>query len=314
MNKIKDIREFSKMFNIVIPMEDHFEYYINTLSKSFEFVDLSYSVNKFSEFEEWLTNNSYQNIGNYKMGYAYNTLKNYLNSSNAYQKCREFDYSKTIFYTKNSLKTNEESYMLSLDFSSANFQSIKIFDKDDELKSSWLKLCEFLKIHPTVALSKGFRQVVFGCMNPQLFGKIQHHYILKLVKELSEFLPDEEFNFISCDETIINLGIDKDIACKKAEDIQNLVKELKIKRFENNQPWMNIHYNIFTMKKISKDVYIKEFFVSVNGTLCELYKSLFGCPKNIYFINFKKHIINEGIVEEDCVFTLNNRLAKWIEI
>lgn len=312
MKKIKEITEFAKMFKLNIPVEEHFEYYIHTLSQSFEFKDIAQLINNYSKFEDWLEENGYNNVGHYKMGTVYNSLKKHLESSEAYKKCLEFDYSKVSFYEKDQLKLHEGNFMLSLDFSSANFQSMKIFDQGNELKSSWTDLCDSLKIHPAVSSSKSFRQVVFGNLNPKRFQKLQHYHMLKLVEEIKEVFPLEDIIFISHDEVVMNLSDVETIAYERVEQIMAAVQVIKEKRIASGETWMNVVPSIFKMNKISKGIYLKTIYIQTMDSLIETYKTLFGCPGNLYYMNFKKYILQEEIEDRDCLFVLDNRMAKWV--
>jgi len=312
MNKIKEIAEFAKMFKLNIPVEEHFEYYINTLARSFEFRDVVSLVNNYSKFEDWLDKNDFHNVGHYKMGTIYNSIKNLLTSSEAYQKCQEFDYSKEKLYSKDQLKMYEGNFMLSLDFSSANFQSMKIFDEKNEMKSSWTELCESLNVHPMIAASKSFRQVVFGNLNPKRFQNIQHFHMLKLVGELEMVFPPENIIFISHDEVVFNLGVEEKIASEMVGFILSAVETIKVKRIENSQAWMNVVPIIFKMERISKGIYVKTIYMLLDNSIVETYKTLFGCPGSKYYINFKKYILNEEVEDRDCFFSVEHSLAKWV--
>lgn len=312
MNKIKEIAEFAKLFKLNIPVEEHFEYYINTLSHSFEYRDIFCLVDNYSNFEKWLDKNGYNNVGHYKMNYVYNLVKNHLSNSEAYKRCLEFDYTQTKFYDKDHLKMYEGNFMLSLDISSANFQSMKIFDTNNEMKANWTEMCEFLGIHPMLASSKSYRQLVFGNLTPKRFQKIQHHHMLKLVDELSTFFPLEDIIFISHDEIVFNLGVEEKIAHEMIGIILGVVGKIKEKRIEDEQTWMNLVPTIFKMEKISKGIYVKTIYTLLDNAILETYKTLFGCPGGKYYVNFKKHILNSPIEDRDCFFTLDNSLAKWV--
>lgn len=312
MKKINEIAEFAKLFKLNIPVEEHFEYYIQTLSHSFEFKDIVSLVNNYSDFEKWLKDNEYNNVGHYKMHFAYEQIKRHILDSEAYQRCLDFDYSDIKFYEKDHLKMYEGNYMLSLDFTSANFQSVKIFDKEGMLKNSWKDLCEYLKIHPMIAESKSFRQVVFGNLNPKRFQKIQHYHILRLVDALNEVFPPEDIIFISHDELVMNLGNDRKIASDRVSQITEVVKQIKEDRLFNCESWMNLTPTIFEMNKISKGVYVKTIFFQTMDSIIEAYKTLHGCPGSVYYMNFKKYILESEIDERDCFFMVENRLAKWV--
>ena len=312
MEKIKEISEFAKMFKLNIPVEEHFEYYINTLSHSYEFKDIHALVKNYSEFESWLNEHEFNNVGHYKMNFAYHLLLNHFKESEAYKKCLEFDYSQVKYYDKDNLKLYEGNFLLSLDFSSANFQSLKIFDSTNELKNSWMKLCEHFKIHPIVASSKSFRQVVLGNLNPKRFQKIQHMHMLKLVEELTEVIDPSLIIFISHDEVVVNLGNDEKIAFEMTEKLLECVEFIRSRRLSKMETWMEVKPTIFNMKKVSKGIYVKTIFSTTGTSLIEMYKTLFGCPGNMYYINLKQHILGTEIEDRDCFFMVENRLAKWV--
>ncbi len=312
MKTIKEITEFAKLFKLNIPVNEHFEYYIQTLSHSFEFRDIVALVNNYSDFEDWLKENGYNNVGHYKMGYVYELILNHLKSSQAYLKCQEFDYSTFKFYERDLLKIHEGNFMLSLDISSANFQAMKIFDQDNELKSSWKELCDSLKIHPVISSSKSFRQVLFGNLNPKRFQKIQHRNMIMLAEELEKAFSMEEVISISHDEIIMNLGEDQKDAHQKANMILKAVESIRAQRLEKCEPWMGLGSKIFTINKIAKGIYVKTIFFLVEDSIVESYKTLFGCPGNMFYMYFKKHILGKEVEERDCLFSIENRLAKWI--
>lgn len=312
MKKIKEIKEFAKMFKLNIPVEEHFEYYIQTLSHSFEFKDVIFLVKKYAEFEEWLEKNNYHNVGHYKMGSVYKMLVNHLESSEAYAKCLQFDYSSFKFYGKDHLGMYEGNFMLSLYFSSANFQSMKIFDEKNEMKANWNELCDSLGVHQMLASSKSFRQVIFGNLNPKRFQKIQHYHILKLVEKMKEIFPSEDFIFVSHDELVMNLGNDEKIAHERIKQILEVVEIIKNGCLTNGETWMNVKPTIFKMNKISKGIYVKTNFVSLENAIIQTYKTLFGCPGSMYYVNFKKHILEEPVEDRDCLFVIENKLAKWV--
>lgn len=312
MEKIKEITEFAKLFKLNIPIEEHFEYYIQTLSQSFEFKDIHFLVKHYAEFEEWLQKNGYNNVGHYKMGTVYERMKDYLLMTEAFARCQEFNYSDVKFYEKDHLKMYEGNLMLSLDFSSANFQSVKIFDHENKLKSSWKELCDSLSVHPMISSSKSFRQVVFGNLNPKRFQKIQHYHMLKLVEALELIFPPDNIIFVSHDELVMNLGDNENIANERVEQILTVVKTIKEKRLNDGETWMNINPTIFKMNKISKGIYVKTIYFSTTDSIVQAYKTLYGCPGNMYYVNFKKYILEEEVEERDCLFVLENRLAKWV--
>jgi hypothetical protein len=55
----------------------------------------------------------------------------------------------------------------------ANFTTMLLFDDEKALCGSWPAFLEQLGVHPTLAKSKHYRQMVMGHLNPRHNGKIQ---------------------------------------------------------------------------------------------------------------------------------------------
>ena len=66
-SKIRDIKEFCRLYKVNIPVEEHFDYYIETLKKSAEFSDLQQNIDNFAELELYIASNNIESVGKYKM-------------------------------------------------------------------------------------------------------------------------------------------------------------------------------------------------------------------------------------------------------
>jgi hypothetical protein len=118
--------------------------------------------------------------------------------------------------------------------------------------------------------------------------------------------------FISHDEIVMNLGDDQELAYQKAQIILKAMETIKENRVKEDKPWMSLGTTVFIMNKISKGIYAKTIFFLTNDSLVQSHKTLFGCPGNVYYMNFKKYILEKEVEEKDCLFFLDNRLAKWV--
>jgi len=185
--EIKDIKEFEKLFSINIPVYEPFDYYIKTLSNSREFYNLKHYVYEFYYLESCIQSLGYKSITNYKLDFAMNSLLKKIKESRAYNRLESFDYSKFILISKDELKNNLETSLISFDLKHANFYITKAFQIDSDeydkhaadppeycISQSWQHLCDDLEINRSLSLSKSFRQLVFGNLNPKRIQKTQH--------------------------------------------------------------------------------------------------------------------------------------------
>lgn len=303
---MEDIKEFKKLFKINIPVDKHFDYYIDVLQKSDYYSDLNELVSDFELYENEVLKN-YETLVSYKLGYCLKTIKSYLIGTNAYNSLQNKDFGQESPRTKNILEKNEGEYLISFDFKSANYNALKSFDEDNELKGSWEELCEYLNIHPMITKSKSFRQLCFGNTNPKRLQKVQRINVSRIVENLLEYFSEEEIIFISHDEFIIKLKGDGKSSSEKALWLNNKVKYV----CEKENILMPIKYNVFKEDYIKKKTAVRTFYQVKIGGLSEKHKMLFGVPGNKYFWYFKKHILNEDVEERDLLFIHDNDLAMW---
>lgn len=310
---IKNKREFSKLFSINIPVERHFDYYINTLLLSPEYNSLgsrlAEKIRVFEEFEEFIKETD-GNIGNYKLGKGLHSIKDDIVSSKAYKTILDFDYSKETFYSKDVLKSHEQELLISFDIKKANYSILKAFDVDGQFSAEWSDYVKNMDLHKALGLSKGFRQVIFGNINPKRFQKIQQLFILNFV----EFLKNEGIS----EDDIISISHDEVIVKPKSESASHIEDLLKYNKAVLGDKTVELVPTIFKMKKI-KDTkgYVKEVFniadIGFGGKhLITHYEKLFGVQGKKFFMYFKKEILHTEIEERDILFIEDGMLAKWI--
>ena len=326
MKKINNISEFQKLFKINIPYEAQVDYYVETLCKSevfmFRLPDL---MENFSKYESDIEASEFESIKKYKLNYAMPKLINYIKNSKAYASLMEWELPDDVeLFRKDGYKIDENdgSYFLSIDFSSANFSTFKLFDTKahNEMKDTWQDLCESLDIHPVLARSKSFRQYVFGNVNPKRIGKVQHYNIMKLKKVLDEQYDDLDFMFISHDELIIRLKNNDTMTSAVAQEVNGICD------FIQDKSYYPIHTEVFALDKLAKSIYLKKHFWVMssnpgarggfvnlqNWFLNSSYRSIHGAPSNLYYQYFKKHVLEEEVEERDLYFQDNGRLCKWV--
>ena len=209
---MKDINEFIKLFKVNIPYKPEWPYYIQTLSLSKEYKDLSDLVISFGKFEEWVEERGYTSVKKYKME-CLDKIKEYVERSDAYHTFLDFDYSDHKFRTLDNIKewaqkqgeSDNPDYLLSFDLRSANYNIIKQFDGCGDLGESWDEMCSTMFIHPVLISSKSFRQVVFGNLNPKRSGKIQLFRMNEVADRLEREGHKNRIVSISNDEICLSL-------------------------------------------------------------------------------------------------------------
>lgn len=313
--KIKDIEEFCKLFKVTIPVEAEFEYYIETLKQSKEYSNkLTANLSLYLSLEEFVEKNGYKSVREYK-NKCLDTLKDYILSTNAYANLLSAPLPTQKLETKTLINSVEpHQYLVSLDFKSANYSALKMFQNpgEDELGTDWEDLCSRFNIHECLVKSKSFRQIVFGNTNPKRLQTFQHVQTLKLVEHLKKELNfvEEDFVFISHDEVILKV--------EKASTVQNKLK-INLDKMLDNVIKMPLGLTIFTLEKIKKDTFVKtiyQFGISISGAntwiFNEDYKTLHGIASHKFYMYFKKHILAKPIDERDLMFKVDGELAMWI--
>lgn len=308
---MKNISEFEKLFKLNFPVRENYEYYIDTLMKSPFYAGLGKLVEEFEKYEKDIEEEGlFKSPTSYKLDYALPKLKSYIMSTKAYIGFISDKLDNSKLRTKDELRNNDNTYLISIDFKSANYNAIKTYDNDGELFDSWEELCMALDIHPTLSKSKSFRQYVFGNLSPKRLQTHQHFCISKIVNKLLEngFFEEDDFVFISHDEFVIRLRPDHKLAVNRIHILNSEVG--RIISEENID--MLTHYNVFKLETLGKGKYIKTHYNVKMGGLSEKYTSLVGVPGNEFFKYFKTNILKKELDDRDLLFIVDKKLARWV--
>lgn len=307
---MKNIKEFKKLFKINIPVEEHFDYYIDVLSESKEYENIKDLVSEYEKYEIHCEDTKFKNSKSYKLDHALPLLVSHIKQTNAYKSLMKEDFSNAGFRTKNTLKDNDNTYLMSIDFSSANYSALKTYDKDNELFENWDELCEKKHIHPVLAKSKSFRQLVFGNTSPKRLQRHQHRNTVKIINELIDFygFVEDDFVFISHDEFVVKLRPDHKLAVsrfiKLIRSVDEIINKLDI--------GMKVHSRVYKNEAIDKKMSVQTIYNIKMGGLSESHLVLHQVPGDKYFKIFKKYILKESIDNRDLLFVNNGDLAIWV--
>lgn len=307
---MKDIREFQKLFKVNFPMEEHHQYYIDTLMRSSFYAGLGNVVKEFEQYERDVEELGYKSAKSYKLDYALPRLKEYLLNTGAYKNLIEWDLPGKL-RTKDELRKNDNTYLISIDFKAANYNSLKTFDSFDALGDSWEGLCRDLDVHTTLSKSKSFRQYVFGNTNPKRLQRVQHSGIVKIVDKLIEDhgFEEDDFIFISHDELIVRLRPDHVLAVNRITLLLAAVGNI----IENESINMLTHYKVFKNEAIGAGMCVQTQYQVKMGGLSEKHDMLFKVPGNKFFKYFKTHILKEPVDKRDLMFMSDGEIAVWAE-
>lgn len=308
---MKQIGEFQTLFKLNFPVEENYEYYINTLMKSPFYAGLGNVIKDFEQYERDIEAQGYVSVKSYKLDYALPKIKNYILQTKAYAKLQADTFGNSKLRTKDELRKNDDTLLVSIDFKSANYSALKTYDDSGELFGSWDELCIALDVHQVLAKSKSFRQYVFGNTNPGRLQKVQHQNIIKIVDGLilHHSFEEDDFVFISHDEFIVRLRPDHRLATNRIHILNSAIGNI----IQNEGINMPTHYKVFKNISIGAGMCVQTQYQIKMGGLSENYTLLFKVPGNKFFKYFKTHILNEPLERRDLMFMSDGEIAVWAE-
>ena len=280
--KMKDIKSFSKLFGLNIPVYDHFDYYIEQLSKTQKFKDIKSMIPLFEKAEDDIGD-----IYQYKINKSKEIIE-FLKQTRTYE---EFNYDNLLpdLPSTKNFKYDEGVKYLSIDLKKANWQSIKKYDPYflNELGDSYFDFLSKFDIPEVLMYSKQFRQFIFGNINPKRQIKVQRSIIQTVIDSI-----DIEPVCIKHDEVIYSY--------QSINDILNILS-----KFINDD---NFNVKLFHIDRV-EDFRIDNL-LDLNNKVVG--KDMVGCNGNLYYINLKKYITNEELDIKDLYFRMEGRTALWV--
>lgn len=306
---MKDLDDFQKLFKVNFPVEEHHQYYLDTMMKSPFYAGVGLLVKEYEQYEIDIDKSEHSSLKSYKIK-KIDEISNFIKTTDVYNKLLNFDFNKEEFRKKDIRKQNYDSYFISIDFKQANYNCLKSIDDVGELEDSWEELCMKFDTHKILVKSKSFRQIVFGNTNPKRLTRLQHKNITIIVNDLINKYGynESDFMFISHDEFIVKLNQDAKSAVGEIIVLNNYVSSIINKKNIN----MPTHYDVYTLNNIGKNKFLKTHFNAKVNELSESYKTLFGVPSNMFYQYFKKHVLEEEIEDRDLYFILDKKPAKWV--
>lgn len=299
---IRDLEEFRRLFRVTIPVLEHAAYYIDTLARSPEYADLPALAGRFAAFEDRLAARG-TTIGDYKHQ-VLTAVRDELGKTAALR--RLCAAAPTAAPTRNRLAERPGAWLVSLDLREANFSVLKLYDDEGALGDGrWSDFCAARGVDPVLAESKSFRQLVFGHLEPKKVQRVQLGLTAALADELrAGGLADDAIVFLSHDELIVGLpGDDPGLAA---------LRDLLARLFAApRRPALKA--TVFRSATIEPGIELRTVVdLPAAGPPTPRHRELVGVPGNLFFLYFKRHVLEDRLDPRDLYFRAEHRLAQWV--
>ncbi len=278
---MKNIKDFIKLFDLNVPHQEHFDYYIAQLAKTPKFSNIYDLIRMFEEADL-----NIEDFYEYKIQKSQEII-NFIKTTNAYNEMC-YDNNLLELPTNKSFTYEEGVNYLSIDLRSANWVSLKKYDQQNELGDSYSDFLKRFDLPEVFIHSKYLRQFIFGNVNPRRQQKVQRNIIQDIVRQYSTDLTVE---CVKNDEVIFSFKNFSDIkyVFNSLDQNKYKVKIFTVQRVEDFR--VDSHYNL-DGEVISKEM------VSVNGQQ--------------FYLKLKQYITGESLDIRDLYFKQDGKLAIWM--
>lgn len=276
---MKNKKDFIKLFDLNVPSLEHFDYYIDQLSKTQKFSNIYQLINLFNLADEQI-----EDFLQYKVNKS-NQIIEFIKSTNTYtEMC--YDNNLLDLPTNKSFHYEENVNYISIDLRSANWRSLKKYDQLNELGDSYADFLRRFDLPEVFIHSKYLRQFIFGNVNPKKQQKVQRNLTQEIVRKFSDTFKVE---CVKNDEVIFSF--------------QNL-EDLKLISIDESK-WKIKFFNIQRVEDFRIDT-----IFDINGNV--LYKELVGVNGQQFFLKLKQYITKEALDIKDLYFKQDGKLAIWV--
>ena len=282
---MKDIKSFCKLFDLNMPVYEHYEYYIKQFSKINRWAEIDKLISLFEKAELEI-----DDMFEYKIKKT-NEIISFLKTTRAYNELNDDNLLDDLPCSKN-FEFSEGVNYLSLDIRMANWQVLKKYDPSflNELGDSYVSLLRKFDVPEVFHNSKHFRQYIFGNLNPKRQIRAQRIMIQDIINGLANY--NLKIECIKNDEVIYSYTNPDQVL----EIINNLDHDdfLKAKTFNITRA----------------DNFRINNYLDLNNNV--IHKELVGCNGNKFFYYLKKHIlIDEEMDIRDLYFRVDGDIAIW---
>jgi len=301
---IRSIHEFCKLYKVSVPLPKEADYYLEILQRSGEFRQLAEQIAAFAELERELQVTG-ESLGAYR-NRKFEQLKAFILATEAYRRFQQAALPQKL-RSKKLQPVDEGRLLVSVDVVKANYSVLRVYDREGELASSWGDFCADHEVAPALALSKSFRQMLFGNLDPRRSQRLQHGFMHDLLVTLEQHDLDWERDvaFASHDEFLLVCGATEEQVARG----HRFLRLIGSREFE-----LPLRFSFFLLRQIEKGRFLKINYCHdpTSYELTESFRSLVGVPGNQFYMVFKEHVLNEPLDDRDLYFWNEHRLAKWV--
>ena len=286
---MKNSKDFIKLFDLNIPSQEYFDYYIEQMSKTEKFKDIKNLIKLFEEADSQI-----EDFYAYKMEKS-NEIINFIKTTNAYNELC-YDNNLLDLPTNRTFTYEEGVKYVSVDLRSANWVSLKKYDQLNELGNSYQEFLKSFGLPEVFVHSKYLRQFIFGNVNPKKQQKVQRNMIQEVVRKFSDQFHVEG---VKNDEVIFRFD--------RFSDIFKIYQGLDMAPAYVS-PTDKFKVKIFTIKRV-EDFRIDTIY-DVGGV--ELRKEMVSVSGQEFYLKLKQYITGESINIRDLYFKSDGKLALWM--
>jgi hypothetical protein len=277
---MKNVKDFIKLFDLNVPTQEHFDYYIAQLQKTTKHSNIYDLIKMFEEADIHI-----DDFYEYKLSKS-NEIIDFIKTTNAYADLC-YDNNLSDLPTNKSFSYEEGIKYLSIDLRSANWISLKKYDQENQLGNSYSEFLKRFDLPEVFIHSKYLRQFIFGNVNPKKQQKIQRNIIQEVVRQFSSDLSVE---CVKNDEVIFSF--------RDFSEIEGVVS-LDSSKYKSK---------IFTVERV-EDFRIDTHY-DLSG-IC-ISKEMVGVNGQQFYLKLKQYITGESLDIRDLYFKQDGKLAIWM--
>jgi len=281
---MNDIKGFCKIFDISVPDYDHFDYYVDQLSRLNRYSDIKELISLYEKAEKEVGD-----LYEFRMRKSAEII-DFLQSTRAYNDI-SLDNLIKDYPTSKSFQYEEGKKYLSIDMKKANWSVLKRYDPPfiNELPNSYEELLDKFGMPDVFKKSKSLRQYIFGNINPKRQIKAQRVVMQEIIDMLG--------------------GLDITTECIKNDEVIYSYKDINYLR---DNVLSKIDRDRFKIK-LSTVEKVENFRIDyvVDESENPLYKEIVGCNGNRFFLLLKKYVFNEPLDIRDLYFRMDGNMAVW---
>lgn len=281
---MKNVKDFIKLFDLNVPVLDHFDYYIDQLSKTNRFKDIRELIELFEQADLKI-----DNIYDYKMQKSQEII-NFIKTTNAYTELC-YDDNLIDLPTNRNFTYSEGVMYLSVDLKSANWTSLKKYDQQNQLGDTYGDFLSRFGLPEVFVRSKYLRQFIFGNVNPKKQQKVQRNLIQDVIRK--------------CDKEHFMMQIE----CVKNDEVVFSFSDFGVvKEFVSSLESSNYNFKLFSVQRV-EDFRVDTYYDLDGNFLC---KEMVGVNGQQFYWKLKQYITGEEIDIRDLYFKQDGKLATWV--